>query len=851
MSDVVASESTRSESLAARYLECPISDDLRLAMRDGLERLGLSDALLAVRSSGLEEDSTEHSFAGQFESFLYQRGEEQVLDALRRCWASAGSARIAAYRRAAGMDGVPARMGVVIQRMVDSEAAGVAFSRDPLRPAERSTVVIESVWGQGEGLVGGTLDADRFEVNRDTLAVSTTIASKTDALLQDPAGGTRAVALDDTRRQQPSLTDEQAREVARMAVRLETDFGAPQDAEWAFADGVLWILQTRPITTLPPQALFDPHVNGSQPVIWDNSNIIESFAGVTTPLTFTHVSRCYREVYLQFCRFMRVPDDVIDAHEPMFRNMLGLIRGRVYYNLLNWYQLLSLFPGAPRNKGFMETMMGVQQSLTPELAALFEPLQREQAPSRGRYVAMIVHALYRFARVQRDIEAFMGNIARVYGPLERADLHVLSLAEQIALYRRLEEEVLKRWTAPIVSDTRCMVAFGLLKDLTARWVATASTTVPDDAGALQNDLLCGEGDMKSTEPTRLLMRIAERVDQGDPNVRERFLAEPPERAWGSLQSGFAPELRAMFDDFLERYGFRCADELKLEEPDLHDDPRFIITSVQSYVRLGRYSVAEMEARESQIRSGAEARVLDALTGIRRWVFFRVLGWARTAVRDRELLRFERTRTFGITRRLFRGMGANLTKLGVLDDEQDVFYLTLDELMAFHEGRFVGDCRTLVALRRREFDEYRRTPPPPDRFVTHGAAGAAARYPLLLIANDLQQEPEADADPNVLRGTACSPGIVEGIIRVALRLEDTEGMQGEILVTERTDPGWVPVFPSCGGLIIERGSLLSHSAVVARELGIPTIVGVAGHPTRRLKSGQRVRMDAGKGEVRIL
>jgi pyruvate,water dikinase len=259
----------------------------------------------------------------------------------------------------------------------------------------------------------------------------------------------------------------------------------------------------------------------------------------------------------------------------------------------------------------------------------------------------------------------------------------------------------------------------------------------------------------------------------------------------------------------------------------------------------------MSARKAAIRGAAERRVRDALRGPRRALYLGVLRWARRAVRDRERLRFERTRTFGVVRRLFRAVGENLARLGMIEREDDVFYLTVEEILGVAEGSAVTlGLAELAAMRRREFAEYAATPPPPDRFLTRGAAGASFRHPGLLRAQDLLTSDEPD-DPDVLRGTPCCPGVVEAPVRVAARFEDTEGMDGEILVTARTDPGWVPVFPACAGLIIERGSLLSHSAVVARELGIPTIVGVGGDPLARLATGQRVRMDAGRGEVRIL
>jgi phosphohistidine swiveling domain-containing protein len=839
-------------SVCDRLRSSDDAGEVRHDVRDGLARLGLLDAFVAVRSSGIEEDSAEYSFAGQFESYLYQKGEAQILDAIRRCLASAESALVEAYRRTAGLNGSRVRMGVIVQRMVDSDCAGVAFSRNPLRPSDRSTVVIDSVWGQGEGLVSGALDADHFEVDRETLAVHTRATAKIHAVTRGEGGGTRLIPLDEARRRGPSLTEQQARDVARLVVRLERDLGRPQDCEWAFAGGRLYCLQTRPITNLPPDAALDPRINGAEPVIWDNSNVVESFAGVTTPLTFSHVSRGCREIYRQYCRLMGLPERVIAEHESVFANMVGLVRGRVYYNLLNWYRLLALFPGVSQSKGFMETMMGVKQSLSPELAELFAALGRAPRYALWRRAMLFVGTVYRLARTQRYVAEFMARVERVIGPLEVTDLRASNLPEQLAVYRRLERELLARWTAPVVSDVRCMIAFGLLRALTTRWVEPRLGTSGRES--LQNDLLCGEADLKSAEPARALMRIAEHVERGDPAIRQQFLAESPDHFWASLQSGFAPDLRAMFTDFLRRYGFRCADELKLEAPDLHDDPRFAVASVQSYVRLGRSTAQGMGTREREIRRRAEARVRAALSAPKRWLYFYVLRWARRAVSTRELLRFERTRAFGVTRRLFRAIGANLTRLGVLDDERDVFYLTVDELLAFQDGRSLStDLRPLAALRRRQFDEFRRTPAPPDRFVTRGSATAAMRYPILLLDADLLAAAAvtACADPDVLRGTPCAPGVVEGAVRIASRIEDAEGLNGEILVAERTDPGWVPLFPACSGLIIERGSPLSHSAVVARELGIPTIVGVGGRPAQRLKSGQRVRMDAGKGEVRIL
>lgn len=827
----------------------PLSEDVVAAVRQALVDHGLQDAFVAVRSSGLDEDGFEHSFAGQFESYLYRRGDKAVLEAVGGCWASGFSERNVAYRAAIGANGAPPRMGVIVQLMVDSESAGVAFSRDPLVPCDRDTLIVESAWGQGEAIVGGDLDCDRFSVDRSTMEFEAHVASKTHAIVRARSGqGTRVELLDRDRAQRPSLTPDQVREVAALALHLESELGSPQDCEWAFADGQLFTLQTRPITTLPPDALFDACVTGGDVVIWDNSNIIESYSGVTTPLTFSHVSRAYREVYYQTCRLMGVPPSIVQEHEWVFRNMLGLIRGRIYYNLLNWYRLLALFPLLGRSGSFMETMMGVKQSLESDVQPLFDTVLAD-APRYGivsRFL-LLVRLGWSMLGGARANEEFLARVDRVCRPLETTDLGSLSLPEQVDVYHSLEEGVLRHWTAPIVNDTRCMIAFGLLKSLSERWTTGGAN---GDAASLQNDLLCGEGNLKSTEPLRRLLEIARRIES-DPDVRVRIIRDDPETVWAALQDGFAPDLRIDFEKYIEAYGCRCVDELKLETLDFHDQPHLVVASVQAYLRHGVPSSEEIEARKTAIRGSAEAQVRSTLGWPRRALFFAILRWTRRAISDRERLRFERTRTFGVVRRLFRGVGQNLVDLGVLLEVHDVHYLTVEEILAFVEGRPVAlDLAAIAATRRSEFDAYRSSAPPPDRFLTRGAVGASLRYAPLLQSLDLLTD-SADDDPDVLRGTPCCPGVVEGPVRVAFCFEDTEGLDGEILVTARTDPGWVAVFPACSGLIIERGSLLSHSAVVARELGIPTIVGVSGAPLERLKNGQRVRMDAAKGEVRIL
>lgn len=832
----------------AAFLAAPFPKGLAADLDVALERAGLATGFVAVRSSGLDEDSKEHSFAGLFSSFLYLSGAAQIADAVKRCWASAYSERALAYRVQKRLPLEAIRMGVVVQRMVNSESAGVAFSRNPMAPLDRKRLVVSSVWGLGEGLVSGELDADHFEVERETFECNSHIVRKPSMFRQGEMGGIAKVDVAEERVALPSLDASQVTEVSKLALACEAKLGEPQDVEWAFADGALYVLQSRPITSLPNAAFFDRSINGRAPILWDNSNIIESYCGVTTPLTFSFASAAYTQVYIQFCEAMGVPRGVISAHDAMFRNMLGLVRGRIYYNLVNWYRLLLMLPGSANNSAFMETMMGVKKGLDPEVKSLFDFLDNPPRYGRLRGGWLVLLTAYRFLSWNTIVRGFQEIFTETYDEARKKDFGAMSLPEQAVYYQHLSDRLLRNWKAPIVNDFLCMIFFGLLKSLTAKWVGDSG-----EGGSLQNDLLCGEGDLKSTEPTKMLMAIAERLASGDEETREWFLRDV-DAAFAEMKRGErGGELKPLFDEFLHRYGFRCVNELKLEEPDLHDDPTFVLHAIAGYLRTGSYSVKAMEEREATIRLTAEEKVRGKLRGAKRAAYFWVVRQARRAVSTRENLRFDRTKVFGIVRHLFRAMGKNLHQLSVIEDPKDVFYLTVEELLAYVEGRPVSlALDKLVAIRKAEFDEYRRTPAPPDRFLSYGASGASFGRGAVLSGADLLAESDAaEADPSVLRGISCCPGVVEGAVRVARDARDAMGLKGEILVTERTDPGWVPLYPSCSGLLIERGSLLSHSAVVARELGLPTIVGIRGGLMTRLKTGDRVRVDAGKGEIRVM
>jgi len=786
---------------------------------------------VAVRSSALDEDAAEHSFAGQLDSYLFVP-PETVPARVADVWRSAFRDSVLEYRRAQGLPVVPEPPAVLLQRMVRPDRAGVAFSADP-SSGRRGVAVVSAVRGVGTALVDGDVDGDTYRVDRDGAIVDRSIRPQARAARLDPeaADGLRWEVLDGETSDQPVLTDDEARAVADLARRTERHFDRPQDIEWAWAGDTLFLLQSRPITKLAGRPDPDAPLR-----VWDNSNIAESYSGVTTPLTFSFARHAYEEVYRGFYRVMGVPQSTIEEHADTFRTMIGLVRGRIYYNLLSWYESLSLLPGFQFNRAFMEDMMGVGERLSDELLPADEPASWTEWLTDG---LTMLHSAGRLVaehwRLPRRIDRFFGHLDRVLTPPEPG-LDQMRLDELADYYRDLEEKLLAQWDVPIANDFFAMIFHGLLKRIVEAW------TDVDDPLNLHNNLLTGHAEVVSTEPARRMREMAEQASDAEALVETLCSGTRPEIR-SSLREH--PALQDKFEAYLDKFSDRCLDELKLESPTLRDDPMTLYRGVGRLARrVQTDEVPPAGAMEERLRQDAEERLREALRGhsLRRWVTRWVLKHARQRVADRENLRFERTRVFGVCRRIFVEMGRRLHAEDLLDDPRDVFYLEVDEVLGVVEGTASTTAlQALVEARRDEFKRYREEPAPPDRFRTRGA----------VHAHDLIEPDEDDKDPeddsNQMSGLGCCPGTVEGPVRV---VDDprTASLEGdEILVAKRTDPGWITLFATCRGLLVEQGNLLSHAAIVAREMGLPAVVSLPGM-TDRLQDGDVVRLDGSTGTV---
>ena len=773
------------------------------------------DALLAVRSSVVGEDSPENSFAGQMDSFLNVR-PSGVMTAIRMVWTSAFSSRSLLYRRRKGISPTEISTAVIIQEMVQSAASGVLFTRDPETRAEEC--VISAGFGLGEGVVGDLVKTDTYRVGWESGDIFREVPAKDCRVVLDTASqtGNRTESLPPYLQLRPVLTDAQIRGLRDVGIEAEKCFGAPQDIEWAIDEcGRLFILQARPIVltkdTVPPPKLR----------IWDNSNIVESYPGLTLPLTFSFIRNAYETSFRNAALGFRLLKKAPEKDLQIFRNMIGLLDGRVYYNLLNWYRMLSYLPGSERHRESWDQMIGISQKVAFP--------QSELSPLDCYW--SLISATGKLLSVRRTAKTFFAHFASFYDRFKHMDLSAATEEELVDAHESLFRESMAKWHLTLYNDFCAMKYYDWLKHLCARWGL--------DGGAnLHNNLLCGERGVESVLPVRSLVHLAE-VFRSEPVYRALLSGSDNDDIWRAIQGDpqYAP-LRNALEAHLQEFGDRGLEELKLETRSVREQPAVLIRLIKEYDQLG-LSVEAMEAQEQSVRRDAERSVTRELKNpLKKLVFWFVLRNARLAIANRENMRFARSRLFGIVKNVFRRMADHFVEQDLLASTSDIFYLTVDEVFGYVQGTAVTQgLKAIVEIRKAEYEDFAQ------RMLKERIRTVGIPYLISFC-----RAGTGGGTGKALQGIGCSSGIAEGSAKVVSDPTSCDGHRDSILVAKSTDPGWVFLMVSSRGIVVEKGSVLSHTAIIGRELGIPTIVGVR-DATNRIPDGARLSMDGSTGEVR--
>ncbi len=809
------------------FVAAPMPAEIGAAIVDAYRRLG-DNIPVAVRSSATAEDLPNASFAGQQDTYLNIVGAAAVLDAVRRCWASLWTDRAVVYRSTNGIDHRVVRLAVVVQQMVDAEVAGVLFTANPVT-GRRRQAVIDASPGLGEAVVSGAVNPDHFVVDPLTGEIlERRLGDKRISVRSVEGGGTRHVenglAASDA-----CLTDEQVRSLAALGQRVEAHFRAPQDTEWAIdARGRLWLTQARPITTLFPQP-----VNAQTPEIrpGEDASDLRVYLcftlaqGLERPITPMGLA-AFRQMASAAAELMGIrtddplagPPAYAEAAQRVFVDVTGTLHGTVGRVVL------------PRLLDVMEARSAAV--LRPLLDDPRLPVTRKSRFSFARRALAIAlpfrvplhafEALLSPRAAHRRVTRIGAELqARLAAPIGATGAERLDFVERVL---RTETVSLLPRTAPAVAP-----GFGLL--LLAGKLAGA------DAAELQS-VLRGVPHNVTTQMDLQLWKLAEAF-RANPAAVEAMLTATPAELCRLFQEGRLPEpAQRGVAAFLSKYGHRAVAEIDIGMPRWSDDPTHILGVLANYLRLENGSLSP-DAVFARGAADAE-KVIESLvqrarqSGRLRAALVRfALGRARELAGVREMPKYYIVMALAAVRREIARIGAELAQAGRIDRAGDVFFLDFADVRAAIRG---GDVRPRVAARRQEYEmEMRRR-----------------HIPRVLLSDGTEPEAlvTANAGAGGLTGTPASAGSVTGVARVMFDPVGAHLEPGEILVAPSTDPGWTPLFLTAGGLVMEMGGANSHGAVVAREYGIPAVVGVP-DATRRIVNGQRITVDGASGTITLL
>jgi pyruvate,water dikinase len=773
-----------------------IPDDLGAEITRAVAHLG-EQAACAVRSSATAEDLPAASFAGQHDTYLNVAGPAAVLQHVSKCWASLFTERAVTYRLRNGLDQRKVRMAVVVQRMVFAQAAGVLFTADPVT-SHRRVACVEAVLGLGDALVSGLVSPDVYRV-RDGEVVARELATKRLAIQAGAAGGTEAVAIEAERQEQPALTDEQVVRLVQLGRRIEDRLGQPQDIEWCLDGEGFQIVQSRPITTLFPIPETD-----------DGGNHV--FVSVGHGQMMTDAMKPLGISIWQLTALPRMHEAggrlFVDVTErlasPTGRARLLEVMGR----------------GDPLIRDALETVLerdGFIPSI-PDEGRDGDPTG--DAPAPLEIDASIVTGL--IARTEESIATLRREIGTRSGPalmdFIRADIQEL----RRILFDPLSHRVF----------TSAMEATRWLNVRLEEWLGernsadTLTQSVPHNVTSEMGLALLDVADVIRPHPEAVA--FLEHVE-GD----EQFLDRLAGVAGGR-------EAQDAIQAYLDRYGMRCVGEIDITKPRWSERPSTLVPVILGNIRSFEPGAGERRfERGRQEALAREQEVLERLRalpdgGEKAEQTKRMIDCVRTFIGYREYPKYGMVSRYFVYKRALLEEAERLVQAGVLAEKEDIFYLRFEEIEGVVRSHRVDD--QLISRRRDAFRSHQTLTPP--RVLTSEGEVIAGRYR------------RGDAPAGWLVGVPVSAGTVEGRARVILEMSEADLEAGDILVTAHTDPSWTPLFVAVRGLVTEVGGLMTHGAVIAREYGLPAVVGVE-HATRLIRDGDRIRVHGTDGYVEIL
>ncbi|WP_163528071.1 phosphoenolpyruvate synthase [Halobacillus ihumii] len=778
--------------------EVEIPSDIACAVAHALSQFSENQAY-AVRSSATAEDLPHASFAGQQDTYLNIIGKEAILQHIRKCWASLFTDRALVYRMQNGFDHSQVYLSVIVQQMVFPQASGVLFTADPIT-SNRKLLSIDASFGLGEALVSGLVSADNYKVREGSI-VEKTISTKKLAIYGRKEGGTETLQIDPDQQKTQALTDQQILQLARIGRQIEAYFGCPQDIEWCLADDTFYIVQSRPITTLYPIPEANDQENhvyisvGHQQMMTDPMKPLGlSFYLLMTPAP---MHKAGGRLFVDVTHQLASPNsremflNGIGQHDPLMKDALMTIVER---------------------EDFIKSVQEDTKAASPSSSNPDPLTQFENDPT-------IVSDLIK--RSQALIEQLKQNIQTKSGP---------------ALFDFIREDI--QQLMKFLSDPQGMSVIMAVINA-SRWINenmnewlgeknaadTLSQSVPNN--------VTSEMGLELMDVADVIRPYPEVIDYLQYVKADNFLDEIHKFDGGQ-------ETRDAIYAFLQKYGMRCTGEIDITRTRWSEKPSMLVPMI-----LGNIRNFEPHAGSLQFKHGRqeamdkERELLDRLKPLpdgkqKAIETKRRIDLIRNFSGYREYPKYTWMKHYFVYKQALLKEAELLVKANVIQKEEDIYYLMFEE---FHEAVTTNKLDyEIISKRKNEYRLYEKLNPP--RVITSDGE---------IIAGEYKRE---DLPENAIAGLAVSSGVIEGRARVILNMEDANLEDGDILVTSFTDPSWTPLFVSIKGLITEVGGLMTHGAVIAREYGLPAVVGVE-NATKMIRDGQRIRMNGTEGYIEIL
>ncbi|MFC6766618.1 PEP/pyruvate-binding domain-containing protein [Natrinema soli] len=813
-------------ALRTRIEDCDVPEEVRDAIETALDEKATDpEQAYAIRSSATAEDLPDASFAGQQETFLNIHGADAIVDRIRACMASLFTDRAIAYRARNDIPHEEVALAVVVQRMVSSDISGILFTADPMT-GNRYVSVIEGGLGLGEAFVSGEMAADTIRVDTQTKEIRNyEVGDQQRTIRTLPEGGTETRDIPPAERRTRILSDEQVQHLVELGTEIEAIFDQPQDIEWCITDDEIYVVQARPITSLFPVP--SPEPSDDRLHVYVSMGHIQAFAEPLPPLVrdlwMTFIQTMYAKfgfgadtqwaveaggrVYIDMTTQLRIgplrdqlPDQLAATSEPASAGIKDILR---------------------RRDGEFREQRSVGETITavPKLAAAAWTGARTGYP--------LVSAL---------LDGFVGSFIGGPAPPEHEKAKWVdwgqNIAEQVrapdtpeersrAVFNQLDDVIQLPSVGPLVAAFAAGSWLERLCSNTQEEIDAIGRGFPDE---LVTQINLGLGDL--ADVARAHQEVAD-------SLRQNASLEEIE----SLEGG--EDFVNAFEEFLDEFGYRATGEIDISRPRWRDDPSVLLETVRANLDHGesgehREHVRRMEREALDAAKRLEQRADNGLFGsARKRLVHRFIRTYRAYIQTREYPKQGLAHIFTAWHETLRDAGDLLVTEGILNSSDDVWFLRKGELFAALDGDSIA---VDIDARRAAFDRYAALDAPPV-LTSEGEAPSA----------DIERE---DVPDDALVGTGVSGGIVEGSARVVHDPAEETIEKDEILIAPSSDPGWTPLFLNAAGIVVEVGGRLSHGALVAREYGLPGVVSVP-EATRRIKTGQRVRIDGTRGTVEII